>query len=111
MTQAEILAAQTGGQQTSKNTQLVSREQWEDSPLTICGIEEGNKWFIALGIRRVTDYYQTKDEIITLLKEKQWELIIIIIAAVTEDTVRYLKEQEQKEDKQEIKDKKLTVSL
>lgn len=75
---------------TSSNSIIVSREQYEDSPLSICSIEEETKWFLALGTKRLTEYKDTKEEILALLEKKPWDLIILITVAVAEDTINYM---------------------
>lgn len=97
MKQSEILASQLNAEDpTSSNSTLVNRIQWENSPLTICSIEEGNKWFLALGTKRLTEYYEYQHEIETLLNNKTWDLIILITIAVTEDTLNYIEAEKQK---------------
>lgn len=89
--QADILANLTGNENpTTDNTILVNRIQWEESPLTICSIDEETKWFLALGTKRLTEYYPTQRAIELLLEAKSWELMIQIMIAVTEDTQKYL---------------------
>lgn len=96
--QADILAKMTGTENPSKdNTMLVSRQQWEESPLTICSIEEGNKWFLALGTKRLTEYYPEKTYVELLLTNQSWQLLIQIMVAVAEDTHNYINEQKNKE--------------
>lgn len=90
MKQSEILASQLNADDPTKsNSTLVSRQQWEESPLTICSIEEGSKWFLALGTKRLTKYYEYQHEVEEVLNQKSWELIIQIMVAVADDSWNY----------------------
>lgn len=96
MKQSEILASQLNADDPTKsNSTLVSRQQWEQSPLTICSIEEGSKWFLALGTKRLTKYYEYQHEVEEVLNQKSWELIIQIMVAVAEDTFNYINTQQK----------------
>lgn len=90
-TQSQLLSTQMNVEDTTNsNSMIVSREQWENSPLTICSIEEEKKWFIALGTKRLTEYFDQKEEVEIVLNAKPWDLLIQIMVAVTEDTLTYI---------------------
>lgn len=72
--------------ESNKNysTKLVEREAYEDSPLMINRIEEKG-WFITLGNKRLTEYYEKKYQIIDLLEKPTWQLLITLMIAVHDD--------------------------
>lgn len=90
MKQAEILSVQTNTPENNQRDTIVVREQYKDSPLTIIGLDGETKWFAALANKRLTEYYNTKEEVEQILENKPWELIIAMVVAVAEDTVNYI---------------------
>lgn len=82
--QKELLDIQTNANEAdnsdSSNRKIVDREQYKGTYIWIIGIDEG--WFAAIGEHRVTAIMNTKEEIIKLLENKEWETIGLVIAVM-----------------------------
>lgn len=88
----ELLALQNNAPEilNLKSSELIETEQIEDSALHFVKISPENepeKWFIALGKKRLTDYYQTKEECEKCLNT--WRFWIDLQVAITQDTIEY----------------------
>lgn len=70
------------GRQNSgkKNKELVKREQIEGTPFEI--ITTNKKHFIGMGSYRMTSEVENKEELIKMIQDKEWSLIIQTISAV-----------------------------
>lgn len=89
---AELLALQNNAPEilNLKSSELIHTEQIEDSALHYVKIQPENeqeKWFIALGKKRLTEYFTTRDEAEYALTT--WRFKIDLMVAVTQDTIEY----------------------
>lgn len=80
----------SNGQSTAKNQnnensseQIIIRDTHKGLP--IVGLPEG--WFAALGTKRLTDYFKTKEELIKHIDERPFELVVTLSAAVAEEII------------------------
>ncbi len=61
---------------SSKNEQLVTRTNIENSPFEIIGIKDKKEYFATLGEYRITEIFKTKKEAIKEVSEITWNRII-----------------------------------
>lgn len=62
-------------------TELVKMERIEETPFTLVTIEDKGS-FIAIGEKRVSDFKESKEELIELINGKSWELIVATIGVI-----------------------------
>lgn len=72
-----------------KGTELVTRKEVKDSPFVVIGItakEESEKkeYFGVLGNYRITETYDTSEEVEKLLKKITWNRIVQVILIISE---------------------------
>lgn len=89
---AELLALQNNAPEilNLKSSELIHTEQIEDSALHYVKIQPENepeKWFIALGKKRLTEYFFTKDKAEQALTT--WRFKIDLMVAIAQDTIEY----------------------
>lgn len=80
----------SNGQNTAKDQnnkqsgeQIIIRDEYKGIPLI--GLAEG--WFAALGTKRLTDYFKTKEELIKHIDNRPFELVVTLAAAVAEEII------------------------
>lgn len=80
-------ANETNKQNSSSNNQIIERGDYKG--IQTVGLEQG--WFAAMGQKRLTLYYPTKEALHKYLDEKPYELMVVIAAAVTEEVIQMVK--------------------
>lgn len=83
------LNTQTNANEKQPNKEISSKklftqEQVEDSPIWIVGKEEEKEYFAILGENRITEIYETAEEVRELIEKRSWNLIITIASIVAE---------------------------
>lgn len=82
---------------------LIFNEQVEESPIRIVGNEEKKEWFAVLGGRRISDIYESKEELEThLAKGLNGQIFWNAVSAIVMDVLLYVEEI----DKQTLKKNK-----
>lgn len=81
-------------QETDKQTsgEIVKYEKLESTPFTIVSIEKEH--FGAMGMHRITDIYETKEEVKADLEKMTWDRVVQVIWAVVEKVNLIKKENE-----------------
>lgn len=89
-TQRELLELQNTTENPNtnnpKSSQLIEKERYEGTGFDIVGNPEYG-YFVALGTYRITRA-QTKEECIRMINEKDYELIIGLMGASIEQTIK-----------------------
>lgn len=67
----------------TKTTELITREDIEDSPFTIIGIE-GKRYFGAMGQYRITEEFINPEIVRNELKEITWNRIVQVMMIIVE---------------------------
>lgn len=76
----ELLNGQIGAEKTNTpNKQLVSREPLHGTPFEIIGAVEVG-YFLALGKYKLTEHYDTREEVLDILIQDSWLIIANMIA-------------------------------
>ncbi len=68
--------------QHSKSKELITREDVQDSPFTIIGVD--GKYFGSMGKHRITQPKETIEEVRKELQEMTWNRIVQVIMIVSE---------------------------
>lgn len=77
----------------SNNTTLIERTQHEESPYML--VKQGDEWFAAIGNNRVTEKYETKEELEEKIGKKDWDTIYNTIAVIAKSIIREIMEADQ----------------
>ena len=92
-TASDQLLSQTNANEQPKSHSLVNRDQYRDTPIMIITktIGETDQFhsFAALGNKRITQYFDTPEEVITYVDSRPWELLITLMTAIADDTYTY----------------------
>lgn len=87
---------------SKKSSELIHREPFQ-GPVELIGLQpegEKEKWFAAMGKRRLTDHYETKELLLEAMAINHWSFMTSIIAAIVDealdarkqDTIQQLRE-------------------
>lgn len=81
--QEELLNTQSNAGETPKqNSSLMEYKPIAGTPFTAARHE--NKWYLLMGIYRLSESYHTEEQVLSLLKNDMWTLILKMIVAVIE---------------------------
>lgn len=86
-TQKELLQSQTNVdefQDKPNSSNLVIREEIKGTPFHLINYNNEG-WFVALGKYRMTETGKDKEELIKMVENKDWTLILDTIAVLTEN--------------------------
>lgn len=92
MKNSELLQAQLGVENTENNSKSISENTELNNEPIINGLmiarELNQKWFATIGKYRVTPQYESKNDLLAALAEKQpdWETLSFLIAAMEDST-------------------------
>lgn len=67
--------------------------------------EEGQKHFIAIGNKRVTELYTDITDAIDTIHERNWDLICSLVVVITERVIEAIKQEDKEQQKEWKKDK------
>lgn len=88
--QGELLNSQLGSEETHKeNSRILTNDPIDNTPFRLVGKEE--KYFIALGRTRLTQYYETEEGALSAIYDKHWEIILHMIVTVLEGHIQLKK--------------------
>lgn len=65
------------------NEELVIREKIEDSPFTAVKIGDSG-WAAGIGKHRLTEFYETKEEVIADVLEISWKRIVQVVSIMAD---------------------------
>lgn len=71
------------GGKNSKNYKVLERENIENTPFTLVTVE-GNKHFLAIGDRRITENAEKKEMLLEMTEGVNWNFITNIMAIMLE---------------------------
>lgn len=81
-TAEELLKLQTGAEEThNKNSNLMEREEIQNTPFEIVGNTEIG-YTLIMGKYTLTEFLETKEEVLNELKTIQWKIIQRMIGAM-----------------------------
>lgn len=81
--QKDILNTQSNAEETPKqNSLIIEREQIENTPFWTLKTEEG--WFLVMGDYRVTEVYETKEEVLECLERDKWKIVLHLAIIVND---------------------------
>jgi hypothetical protein len=89
MKSTEAMALSSGSTNVSEtdkknsSSELIKRNRIANTPFVAIKTDEGG-WFLTMGKYRVSEEYETEEEVIKLVKTKDWELLMNIMTVVTE---------------------------
>lgn len=91
----ELLATQsdliTDAEKTKANkensSELIKIKHIEKTPFTIINTVDNEKWFIAMGNARLTEYKNSLEECEEMIIEKSWELIMSMCSRIVDITL------------------------
>lgn len=75
--QKELLNTQLNAKETHKENygnKIIERIPVENTPFTALYVQEQG-WFLALGIHRVTELCETKEQAVDMLRIKMWDIV------------------------------------
>lgn len=75
-------AKSTDKKNSSKNKELIKREDVDGTPFTIVKTE--GQYFIAIGLSRITEKTENKKDLLKLIEEKDWTLLMNAVVAVSQ---------------------------
>lgn len=78
--QKELLSTQNNAEGIHNSKPLIEREEIPNTPFKIIHLQE--KWFIVMGDHRLTELYNTKEEVLEYFHNHMWETIIHVILLV-----------------------------
>lgn len=83
--QVELNTSQSNAEKTHTNKPdyLIIHEEIPNSPFHTVKTEHG--WFLRIGSYRLTEYYETKTEVLDYIIKEQWNLILQITAILCEN--------------------------
>ncbi|AXH74824.1 MAG: hypothetical protein [Microviridae sp.] len=76
-----INAEETKQTKENYSEELLKVKHIEGTPFTVVRADN-NKWFIAMGQARLTDYLESEEECVNKINLHDWELLISFIARI-----------------------------
>lgn len=73
----------TNSTNSSKNEELRRIEKLKDTPFEIV-YDEGVGYYLVMGSYRITEPNEKRENLIKIVKEKNWNLLTTVIAVITE---------------------------
>lgn len=89
-TNSELLSTQLGtekNQNNTKSSELIEREVLAEGPIVIMGNSEKG-YAPCIGLHRLTKWYATKEEAKETALSLDWEFLVNLISAITEDVIK-----------------------
>lgn len=76
------------------NEELIKRERIDDSPFIMISIESKKQNFAIMGSERITEIYESKEQVIDALSGIDWKIMISVIATVVNSMAAVVQAQE-----------------
>lgn len=81
--QGDTLRTQNNVEETPKSNSLIEREEIPNTPFKLIHLQD--KWFMVLGDHRLSQLYDTKEEVLDYFKTHMWETIIHIVIIIADE--------------------------
>ncbi len=73
-----------GTDKEDSTSEMLVREEIKDSPFTLISMKEENKHFGVMGMHRITEYRESKEEVVKELEEFTWNRVIQVVMLLVE---------------------------
>lgn len=74
------LSEETSTNKKELNSTITNQEEIPGSPFTLVKVDK--MYFLALGKYRLTNLTENKEELIELVKQKHWDILLATISAI-----------------------------